>query len=234
MIFTLLLAAMGLGFLGSFHCIGMCGPIALSLPVQHLTGLQKVAGIALYNAGRIFTYALIGVFFGLIGFSFQYFGWQQWLSISLGLLLLSIFVFRIMPGNKRSKQQVFFSGWNKKIIAVLAPLFHKPQKRYLLLIGFLNGLLPCGLVYMAVAGALATGNIIKAAFFMGGFGAGTLPAMVLASYASGLITIKTRNQIRKTFPYMLALMGILLILRGMDLNIPFLSPHVASNAVHCH
>lgn len=110
----------------------------------------------------------------------------------------------------------------------------RPQKRFLFLTGFLNGLLPCGLVYMALAGAIATGNIIHSALFMAGFGAGTLPAMVMASFAAGAISLRTRNKIRKSLPYLLGIMGLLLILRGMDLDIPYLSPHLATNVIHCH
>ena len=90
-------------------------------------------------------------------------------------------------------------------------------------------------MYIALAGAIATGNILQSALFMAGFGAGTLPAMAIASYAAGIISLQTRNIIRKVLPYMLCIMGILLILRGMGLGIPFISPHVAAgNAIECH
>ena len=234
MIPAIFFSALALGFLGSFHCIGMCGPITLSLPVQHLQGMQKAAGIGLYNAGRILTYSLLGIVFGFIGLSFQYFGWQQWLSIILGIILIILFVLKI-TSFKTKKYPDSFSSWNKKIISLLAPLLSKPKKRNLILIGALNGLLPCGLVYIALAGAIATGNILQSALFMAGFGAGTLPAMAIASYAAGIISLQTRNIIRKVLPYMLCIMGILLILRGMGLGIPFISPHVAAgNAIECH
>ncbi len=233
MIFPFLISAIAFGFLGSFHCVGMCGPIALSLPVQHLSGGARAVGIGLYNLGRIVMYAIIGIIFGVIGLSFQYFGWQQYLSIALGIALLILFIIRIVPKNAIQKSSVF-SKWNQWIIKFLAPLMKNPGKRNLILIGMLNGLLPCGLIYLALAGAMATGNIFYSGLFMAGFGAGTLPAMVLASYAAGLITLQMRNKIKKVLPYMLLLMGVLLILRGMNLEIPYLSPVLhQNNAVQC-
>lgn len=228
MILPFIISAMALGFLGSFHCIGMCGPIALSLPVQHLTGTHKALGIGLYNLGRITTYAIAGLIFGFIGLSFTFFGWQQWLSIALGVILIAIFLFQIFPAI-RIRRSAVLSSWNQWVIRFLTPLFQSRKKRTLFLIGFLNGLLPCGLVYMALAGALATGNILYSAVFMAGFGAGTLPAMVLASYAAGVISIPVRNRIKKALPYVLGVMGVLLILRGMELDIPIISAHLHHN-----
>src|ERR1700752_1363380 len=84
-----LLAALSLGFFGSFHCIGMCGPIALAIPVYNQNKFHKTASIIFYNAGRIFTYSLLGVLFGLIGQGFALAGLQQLLSVTLGLIILT-------------------------------------------------------------------------------------------------------------------------------------------------
>jgi sulfite exporter TauE/SafE len=223
MTFAIVIAALVLGFLGSFHCIGMCGPIALTLPVQHLNGFRKFTGILIYNSGRVFTYAVLGLLFGIIGMSFNLFGWQQILSILLGSLLVLFFISSFFK-KRIFKNQFIQKYWNKYIIRWLTPLFHKKNMGNLFLIGLLNGLLPCGLVYMAVAGALATGNIINSSLFMAFFGLGTLPAMITMSFAGGFISLSMRNKIRKSVPYIIGLMGILLILRGMNLNIPYLSP----------
>jgi hypothetical protein len=234
MITTFFISALVIGFLGSFHCVGMCGPIALSLPVHHLRGVEKAAGIGLYNLGRIMMYALIGMIFGMIGLSFNYFGWQQILSIVLGSVLIGIFLTRVFSF-KKYKSFAAFALWNQKIIAILTLLMTSGKTKNLLFIGLLNGLLPCGLIYIALAGAIATGNIFYSALFMAGFGAGTLPAMVIASYAAGMISLPVRNKIKKVLPYMLAVMGILLILRGLNLDIPFLSPALhGGEAVYCH
>ena len=235
MTFAVVLAALFLGFLGSFHCIGMCGPIALTLPVQHLEGFKKFSGIIIYNLGRVITYAMLGLLFGIIGMSFNLFGWQQVLSIVLGSLLFVFFIASFFQ-KRLFSNQLIQKHWNKYIIRWLTPLFHKKNMGNLFLIGLLNGLLPCGLVYMAIAGALATGNILNSSLFMAAFGLGTLPAMITMSFAGSFISLSLRNKMRRSVPYIIGFMGILLILRGMNLNIPYLSPAMQNTGVveHCH
>lgn len=233
MVLTFVISALVLGFLGSFHCIGMCGPIALSLPVAHLKGYRKLIGILVYNSGRVLTYTAAGLLFGVVGLSFKFVGWQQWLSIVLGSILIVIFLIQIFPSVKTGRL-FSFSKWNQWVTRQLVPLFRKGPRRNLFLIGLLNGMLPCGMVYVALAGAMATGNIMYSSVFMAGFGAGTLPAMIMASYAAGFITAPVRNKIRKALPYMFAVMGVLLILRGLDFHIPLVSPHFNhSQAIIC-
>ena len=167
--------------------------------------------------------------------SVQLLGWQQFLSIALGILLLILFVASLFQ--KRLLQNRFIQNhWNKYIINRITPLFHKKNMGNLFLIGLLNGLLPCGLVYMAVAGALATGNILYSGLFMAFFGLGTLPAMLAMCYAGGFISLTLRNRIKKAVPFILCFMGILLILRGLNLNIPYISPSLNTSgmAEHCH
>lgn len=103
--------------------------------------------------------------------------------------------------------------------------------------GLLNGLLPCSMVYMALAGAIATGEALKGAGFMFVFGLGTLPAMWSVSIFSGLIRQELRIKARKLYPAVMAVIGILLILRGLNLDIPYISPalHLShSNPIECH
>ncbi|MBS1730032.1 MAG: sulfite exporter TauE/SafE family protein [Bacteroidetes bacterium] len=234
LILPVLLSALALGFLGSFHCIGMCGPLALSLPVSHLTGLKKIAGVLLYNLGRILVYALLGLLLGWIGMTFQFFGWQQFFSIALGIFLLLIFLMHIMHQNIFQNNRIL-KNWNKLITQKLSNIYQKKSYRGIFLIGLLNGLLPCGLVYMAIAGALASAHILYSSLFMAAFGAGTLPAMMSVSLVGGLIPAKFRKYIKIISPYIIGVMGVILILRGLNLGIPFLSPvlqHPAT-AIEC-
>ncbi len=218
----LIFAAFTMGLLGSFHCVGMCGPLALSLPINNDSFWSKFSGALLYNAGRIVTYSVFGLFFGAIGKSFALFGFQQWLSVVLGVLII---FFVILP-----KRVSSFSGNNytliffEKIRSFLGQLFFKKNYSSLFSIGLLNGLLPCGLVYMAAAGAVATGDIINSVYFMAFFGFGTLPVMWGITFFGNYINIKIRQNIRKAYPYMMMLMACLLILRGMGLGIPYVSP----------
>ncbi len=226
---SIALPAVILGFLGSFHCIGMCGPIALTLPVQQFRGIRKLSGILLYNAGRVTAYMLMGVLFGWIGRQFYIGGLQQWLSVSLGVLLLAtLFFHRYLPAPRLAF-----------IRSKLGQLLSRQRFSTLYAIGFLNGFLPCGLVYMAIAGALAAGDIADGALFMAAFGAGTLPAMMAVTWFSQLISIPVRHRIRQAIPLVVGMMATLLILRGMNLGIPYISPVMAPEQSqqahqHCH
>lgn len=204
------LYALTLGFIGSFHCIGMCGPIALTLPVQHLEGVRKQGGILLYNAGRISAYSLFGLASGWIGNLFALAGLQQWLSVGLGAGMLLLLVLRY------SRKHIQLP--HKRIIMLLGNLLRRQQLHTLYAIGFLNGLLPCGLIYFALTGAVATGNPFSGALFMAAFGAGTLPAMITLSWCSQLISLRLRNNLRRCVPFVVGLMAILLIIRGFSIN----------------
>lgn len=221
-----LIAAFTLGFLGSFHCIGMCGPIALALPLSSSSKWARVLGALLYNLGRSFTYAVFGIVFGLLGKSFVIAGFQQSISIFLGVLILIIVLFP-----ERSMSRFQFSGKLYNLINKLKSKFTHlfSQKNYysLFLIGLLNGLLPCGLVYLGVIGAIATGDAIQGALFMVLFGLGTLPAMFSLALISNQISISFRSKIRKAVPFFVSAMAVLLILRGLNLGVPYVSPKLS-------
>ncbi len=226
----MLWAAISLGLLGSLHCVGMCGPIALSLPVQGKSQSSRFVSILIYNAGRIITYSALGALFGLVGQGFAIFGLQQILSIVLGvIILLSV----LLPGDLFA-QFSFTSKFHQlfsKLKVSLGNLFQNRSTKALFYIGLLNGLLPCGLIYMAITGALASGSVINGALFMALFGLGTVPAMFSVAWFSNLISVKFRLGITKAMPYVVSVMAVLLILRGMNLGIPYISPKMAEQ---CH
>ncbi len=220
----LIIVAFTMGLLGSFHCVGMCGPLALSLPLNSDSFWSKFSGSLFYNAGRIVTYSIFGLIFGAIGTTVALFGYQQWLSVLLGVLII---FFIILP-----KRIAVFNENNavikllEKLRTLIGLLFLKKNYSSLFSIGLLNGLLPCGLVYMAAAGAVATGDIVKSILFMAFFGLGTLPMMWSVAFFGNYVSIGIRQRIRKAYPYMMMLMACLLILRGMGLGIPYISPKV--------
>jgi len=217
------IAAFVMGAIGSFHCIGMCGPLALALPLKDGSLFSKFTGALLYNSGRVVTYSLFGFLAGSIGQSFSFFGFQQSLSIVAGsLIALLVILPKLFPTafkNTNSSGRFF-----EKIRHTFGQLFFKKNQSALFAIGFLNGLLPCGLVYLAIAGAAATGSIATAIIFMAAFGAGTLPVMWSIAFWGNFINVNIRQQIRKMYPYMMMLMACLLILRGLGLGIPYISP----------
>lgn len=232
----LLLSALIMGGLGSLHCIGMCGPIALALPVVADTAAAKFLYSLLYNLGRVVTYSTIGGITGLLGSGFALAGMQQWLSVLLGLFIISYLLWPKKAAwlQANSTLQHFFNSIRNR----LGHLFHQKNYRSVFFIGILNGLLPCGLVYMALAAAIATGSVWQAGLFMAFFGLGTLPLMWSIVFFGNFITVKSRMYIRKAYPYMMFATACLLIVRGMGLGIPYLSPGVnmqqAKATVECH
>lgn len=222
----MLWSAFLMGFLGSFHCIGMCGPIVLALPGKGV--LYKVS----YNIGRTITYAAMGAIIGLIGKSFAMVGWQQNLSIGVGVVMLVIVVF-----TKYKHFDLPMSGpLNRLYLFVkkkLGPLLKSKSTFAPIVVGMLNGLLPCGLVYAALFAALSMGSIINSAMYMVAFGLGTIPIMLSLGVFSGFITPTIRTKLNKAVPYFLAALAIILILRGLGLGIPYISPNIEGGG-HSH
>ena len=210
---TFILSALAVGFLGSFHCVGMCGPIAVSLPKGDGSKKEIAGGRILYNIGRIVTYSIMGLIAGLAGYSFSIKGFQSELSIFSGILIVLIVILSYV-----NKFSIRFS----KIISSLTfnlkkqfkKLFTKGSPWFLFSIGLLNGLLPCGFVYLSLAGALATGNYIDGMLYMAMFGLGTLPAMLTISLAGHLIGFRFQKFIKKASPIIAIALAVLLIQRG--------------------
>jgi len=223
MIASLLIAGFTIGIVGSFHCVGMCGPIALSLPVHDVASWKKILFITLYNLGRIFAYAFLGAIFGLVGLQFFIGGYQQILSISLGVLILFFLIF-----SSFSSQNIpIVNGFTNTIKKMLGNLLRNDKKFYTyIFIGFLNGFLPCGLVYVAIAGAVASGSILNSALFMAAFGLGTFPIMFAVTVLGKFISLQLRNKMRRAVPVFIGAMAVLLILRGLNLGIPYISPEM--------
>lgn len=217
-----------LGLVGSLHCAGMCGPLALALPAAGNAMPAYVLGRVTYNLGRIVTYCLLGILFGLVGWTLLMAGVQRWVSIALGVvLLLGLFASRKLV------------HWNPVTLVVdqlksrMSGLLRKRTFVSLAVLGLLNGLLPCGLVYAACAGAATTGGILAGAQYMAVFGAGTVPMMLAISLSGKLVPFSLRLQLRKAIPVCIFLLGTLLILRGMSLGIPYLSPDTSGGSPSC-
>lgn len=236
MTWQLMIPALALGLFSSFHCIGMCGAIAFSLPVKHLPDPQKITGILLYNCGRITTYSTIGLLFGLLGRQIYIAGLQQWFSVIAGVVIILAVLQYVFK-----KPLMHLPGFNKAQILIqdiIGRFLRTKNLSELFLLGMANGLLPCGLVYFALMGAVATGSSLNAVLFMASFGLGTLPAMFMFAYFGVSINVSVRNRMKKAVPYFLTLMGMLLILRGLGIGIPYISPVLpgaaATGAVSCH
>ena len=217
-----------LGLVGSLHCAGMCGPLALALPAAGNSTSTYVLGRVAYNSGRIVTYCLLGIVFGLVGYTFLMAGLQRWVSIALGAaLLLGLFASRRLALARPVTSAV------NQLKASMSVLLRRRSFAALAVLGLLNGLLPCGLVYVACAGAAATGGILAGASYMTAFGVGTVPMMLAISLSGNLVPTSLRLKLVKTIPVCVFLLATLLILRGMSLNIPYLSPDMSGSGASC-
>jgi uncharacterized protein len=220
---AILLSALVLGLMGSFHCAGMCGPIAIALPLHGNTIPQKIFGGILYNSGRTLTYGIMGALFGLLGQGMKMMGFQQVISIVMGsIMIISVLFPSIFKNQYRLDKSAF--SFVARLKTKLGKLFTVRSFSSLFLIGLLNGLLPCGLVYMAIAGAIGTGEVVLGSLYMIAFGLGTIPMMLAISLAGNMMSMAIRKKINKLIPVLIVLVGVFFILRGLSLGIPFLSP----------
>ncbi|MEL1241527.1 sulfite exporter TauE/SafE family protein [Flavobacterium flavipallidum] len=233
----MLYTALIFGLLSSFHCIGMCGPIAMMLPVDRSNPAKKVTQILSYHLGRISAYATIGFVFGMLGKGFFMAGMQQKMSVILGVLM----ILAILIPEKTFAQYNFSKPLFRLISQVKQALgnqFKKKTYRSLFTIGLLNGFLPCGMVYVALFGAIAMQSISFGMLYMVLFGLGTVPLMSAVVYLHSFISLPMRNRIQKVIPVVVVLIGVLFILRGLGLGIPYVSPATMSLFVqanpNCH
>jgi sulfite exporter TauE/SafE len=226
----MLFSAFILGLLGSFHCVGMCGPIAFMLPVDRNNALKKALQIGVYHLGKLLAYSVIGLVFGLIGKSLYLFGFQQQLSIFIGILMILVVLIPQRTFNKYNFSKPVYKLISK-VKSALGSAMKKKTMDTFLTIGFLNGFLPCGLVYMAVFAAIASGNALNGALYMAVFGLGTIPLMTTAIYFSQFLKGAARQKIQKAIPVFVVIIGVLFIIRGLGLGIPYLSPAPVLDAV---
>jgi sulfite exporter TauE/SafE len=219
----MLYTALIFGLISSFHCIGMCGPIALMLPLDRMNQTKKVTQIITYHLGRLFAYASIGFIFGMLGKGFLLAGFQQKTSIIIGIFIVFIVVTpEKVFANFNFSKPVFKAI--TKVKSALGSQFKDKSYKSLFTIGLLNGFLPCGMVYVALFGAVAMQSPLVGVLYMILFGLGTIPVMSSVVYLNNFITISLRNKIQKAIPYIAVFIGILFILRGLGLGIPYISP----------
>ena len=233
----MLYSAFIFGLISSFHCVGMCGPIAMMLPVDRNNEAKKVTQIITYHIGKLTAYGILGLVFGLLGKSFYLAGMQQQLSIILGVLMI---VVALVPEKVFAKYN--FSKPVYKIISKvkssLGQQFKNKSYKSLFTIGLLNGFLPCGMVYVAIVGAIAMQSVSLGVLYMLLFGIGTIPMLTAVIYISNVLSFSFRGTLQKIIPVVAVVIGMLFIIRGLGLDIPYLSPSNMSlfvqSEANCH
>lgn len=228
---ALIISAIGMGFASGFHCVGMCGPIALSMGFSRRQAVNFYLQNLTYQFGRIFTYGVLGAVLGIIGQGFEFAGIQQYLTIFVGILLIFMAIFSF-GGKDFASKIPFLSAFLLKVKLALGRLLQKSDYRSRFLTGILNGLLPCGMVYMALTASLAAGGVLRGAGFMALFGLGTLPFMFVVVLLGNFITVAFRQKILRLVPVFMLVLGGLFILRGMGIGIRNISPK--SDALEIH
>ena len=214
-----------IGLLGSVHCIGMCGPLAFAVPSLKPGIGYLVLDKVLYQTGRIISYCILGALVGLIGRQLWMSGLQQGISIFTGVLIIAAACSRILKLSAVLGSSLLLKPFNKMFGYALK---HKANH---LIIGMINGLLPCGFVYLALAGGLNMGNVALSVSYMFWFGVGTAPLMLLATIGMGFTGTLVRQRINKVIPFLMLFLGCWFVLRGMNLNIPYVSPAKQTTSV---
>jgi len=228
----LIIPGLMMGFVGGAHCAGMCGPLIISLACARAGKGNAWMGALVYQSGRLASYLLVGVGFAIIGSAFSMVGWQQTLSIIAGVAVLAgVFFGSKWMGNP------LIARWVLWIKHHFSARMRSTGLRSTFGLGMINGFLPCGLVYVAGASAASYGHAVAAMVFMAAFGLGTFPLMLALQFSGNKVSPSFRMKLQKLIPVMWGVMGVLLILRGLNLGIPYLSPHFSGlngACPHCH
>ena len=194
---AVIFTAFATGLAGSAHCIGMCGGISVSLGL----GSMKKRLLPVYHGGRLASYATLGLVFGcllpLIGVRDYSPAWAMALRLAAALVMFAIGLQIALGINLLRRLERYGSRLWQPLAGFVQSLLPVRTGSDALLLGFLWGLLPCGLIYSALALAVVSGNPLHAALVMLAFGAGTLPAMLLLGVFSGtLVQSLTRDSSR--------------------------------------
>lgn len=226
-----------LGIGSSWHCLGMCGPLVMSVPFPKKN--QSFLTKALYFVGKALAYALLGLIIGFFGMKSLWGSSQRYISIFAGILIVLMVIFPVFI------PKTFNYPFKKTFNQIFQKVKTQPKLWHFFGLGFLNGLLPCGMVYMALLIALASGNVIHAAVSMMLFGLGTIPMLWVVTYVKDRIKNSFQAQFKMITVSLGLIAGTMLILRGMNLGIPYLSPHIdtteqivqhqsGEHNMHCH
>lgn len=227
---SVVIAGFFVGLASSFHCIGMCGPISMALPLNRKSAFHMLGGLLANNLGRIVTYSLLGYILGWVGFSIALYKVLQWSSMFVGAFLI------VLAWKREWIQKLEYrSGILQHfVMGKMGTLLASKNAFRLFGLGVLNGLLPCGIVFLGLATAITSGSPTTSALTMAAFGLGTFPGMILVGYMASRFSQSLQLAFRKSFPVVLTLVGMFTILRGANLGIPMISPKIIETTSTAH
>ena len=217
--------ALILGFAGSFHCLAMCGPLHLSLLGNRKYSIKFLIDKSIFNIGRILTYAILGLLLGLIGKSLPLYEIQKVVSVVTGVLIILVY---FLP--KFTGKEIQIPFLNKFVIQKMGFIMRNSKEKSSVIkyfgMGVINGLLPCGLVYVALIASFAQLNITDSTLYMILFGLGTFPAMFFVVMFGGWAkkAISKFPKLNFLTAFFVLLIGLMFILRGSNLGIKYISP----------
>ncbi len=208
-----MIGAFLIGLFGSLHCVGMCSPLMLSFTPNR--GRNAFYSFFIYHFGRLVVYSVLGILFGIISSSVSFFAFQRYFSLILGIIIIAIFAF------PRVRNQ--FEGWyyHSKFYQVIKSSLVKQfgGKSKWLFSGVLNGFLPCGLVYLAAAGAMMTHSVLDGVQYMLLFGLGTIPLLAVVKFGAGAFPKLLKSFNNLTTPIAL-IAGLMMVARGFLVSEP--------------
>lgn len=222
-----------LGLAGSLHCVGMCGPLVLALPLDAAGKRHVIGQMLLYHSGRILMYATLGILFGLLGKGIALAGFQKVLSITAGLLMI-VMAFAAWRFEQLVARIPGFGTFSQRVKTQMGRMLRQNGAKALFTMGMLNGLLPCGMVYAALAGAIASFGGVEGGLFMLIFGVGTLPLLLAVSVLGRSFSVSVRQKLRYWQPVLLTLAGVILLQRGLHLDLSLFESAVPRAGYDCH
>ncbi|MEQ8837554.1 MAG: sulfite exporter TauE/SafE family protein, partial [Lacipirellulaceae bacterium] len=207
------------GLLGSAHCLGMCGPLAISLSAGTPEGESLLRRQLVFSLGRIFTYSFIGAAagFGGLWISTSSPGFllsQAWLGVVAGvvLILMGLVTVGILPrpaAKLLSGLPCGASTWLKTFLT--STNWSGP-----LLAGLFTGFIPCGLVYAFLFKAASSSSVWLGLATMAAFGLGTVPLMVAVGYSGKVLNLANRTRLFQVAAWCIVLTGAISVVRGAN------------------
>lgn len=217
-------AAFVLAFIGSAHCIGMCGGFAAAIGATRERVAPLLLRQVIYSVGRVFTYSFMGACAGYVGHYFSRFDGgtlvtaQQIFSIVAGVVMVVVGASVLGVFRRRNQRQP------GPISGLFAPMFRQLLNARggigYLVAGVANGFLPCGFVYAFLAMAAATQDVMRGVTLMVAFGLGTVPAMLAIGCGATLLSHTARLRVYRIAAVFIVIAGGATIYRAFPLGKP--------------